>query len=181
LPLSVGGCLLRRGGFAGHKAYSLRFLPSALGALGQKATFALAPTAGKRRGQAGLTVMPAVVLDVSDDQVEVLRTQENLRRRGLKPSETARAIRRLYELHGITEKGGRPAKDNSETVSEFAPAKTVEDVARDAGVSPKKAQRFNRIADLTGPLMRLLDHGVITQTMAYGFAQRPATCSPPVC
>jgi len=108
---------------------------------------------------AGLTVVPVVVLDVSDQQVEVLRTQENLRRRGLKPSETARAIRRLYELHGISEnKGGRPTKETPAESAGVSP-KTQEDVARDAGVSPRKAQRLNRIADLIGPLMRLLDHG----------------------
>lgn len=113
----------------------------------------------KRRGMAGLTVVPVVVLDVSDQQVEVLRTQENLRRRGLKPSETARAIRRLYELHGISEnKGGRPTKETPAESAGVSP-KTQEDVARDAGVSPRKAQRLNRIADLIGPLMRLLDHG----------------------
>jgi len=66
-------------------------------------------------------------------------------RRGLKPSETARAIRRLYELHGVTEKGGRPATETPLTVRGVMPEKTVEDVARNAGLSPKKAQWFNRL------------------------------------
>jgi len=93
-------------------------------------------------------------------------------RRGLKPSETARAIRRLYELHGITEnKGGRPVKENPLTVRGIMPEKTVEDVARDAGVSPGKARRLNRIADLIPALMERLDARTITQEMAYGFAQ----------
>lgn len=48
-----------------------------------------------------MTEVPVVVLDVSDQQVEVLRIEENLRRRGLKPSEAARAIGRLHELHGV--------------------------------------------------------------------------------
>jgi len=134
--------------------------------------------AGEQRyraaGMAGLVVVPVVVLDVSDQQVEVLRIEENLRRRGLKPSETARAIRRLYELHGITEnKGGRPSKETPPPVSGVTEPKKAGDIARDAGMSPAKARTLNRIADLIGPLMRLLDHGVITQTMAYGFAQRP--------
>jgi len=116
---------------------------------------------------------PVVVLDVSDDQVEVLRIEENLRRRGLKPSETARAIRRLYELHGVAERGGRPTKENPETVSGFMPAKTAADVARDAGVHPKKAQVFNRLADLIPALMHLLDAEMITQAVAYQLAQLP--------
>jgi hypothetical protein len=49
-----------------------------------------------------------VVLDVADDQVEVLRIEENLRRRTLKISEAARAVRRLYELAGIKQ-GKRPS------------------------------------------------------------------------
>ncbi len=161
---------------------------------------------------AGLTEVPVVVLDVSDQQVEVLRIEENLRRRGLKPSETARAIRRLYELHGIGEnKGGRPSKGSSsikfpvstapckqrslsktgsylftapkETTTatvevKTAPKKTVAEVARDAGVSPTQASVYNRLADLIGPLMQLLDARTITQEMAYGFAQLPATSRP---
>jgi len=53
------------------------------------------------------------------------------------------------------------------------PEKTVEDVARDAGVSPGKARRLNRIADLIPALMERLDARTITQEMAYGFAQLP--------
>ncbi len=118
-----------------------------------------------------------VVLDVSDQQVEVLRIEENLRRRGLKTSETVRAIRRLYELHGITEKGGRPAKENPADSAGFVP-KTQEDVARDAGVSPRQAQVFNRLADLIPELMQLRDAGTITQAVAYQLAQLPG--APPV-
>jgi len=131
---------------------------------------------------AGVTEAPVVVLDVSDDQVEVLRTQENLRRRGLKPSETARAIRRLYELHGIERGRHTPATptSSSEIVSdeESPAAKSAEDVARDVGMHPKKAQVFNRLADLIPALMERLDAHTITQKMAYGFAQLPS--APPV-
>jgi len=117
-----------------------------------------------------------VVLDVSDQQVEVLRIEENLRRRGLKPSETARALRRLYELHGITQGKHTPAKrpvSSSPGEDEETPQKTVAEVARDAGVGLTKASMLNRLADLIDPLMQRLDAGSITQKMAYGFAQLP--------
>ncbi len=88
-------------------------------------------------------------------------------RRGLKPSETARAIRRLYELHGIVPGRHTSATPtpSSETISEESPAaKSAEDVARDVGMHPKKAQVFNRLADLIPELMQLQDAGTIGDT-----------------
>jgi len=129
---------------------------------------------------AGLTEAPVVVLDVSDDQVEVLRIEENLRRRGLKPSETARAIRRLYELHGIVP-GKRPVQATPSTSSpgeEVPTTKTAVDIARDAGMGITKASILNRLADLIPELMQLLDAETITQAVAYQLAQLPS--APPV-
>ncbi len=91
----------------------------------------------------------------------------------LKPSETARAIRRLYELHGITEKGGRPTKETPTPGVGVMPEKTAEDVARDAGVSPTKARTLNRLADLIPTLMERLDAGTTEGTSGPTQTARP--------
>jgi len=90
----------------------------------------------------------------------VLRTQENLRRRGLKPSETARAIRRLYELHGIVQGRHTPATPTpSSTVAvEEPPTKTAADIARDAGMGLTQAKMYNRLADLIPLSCSFLTH-----------------------
>jgi ParB/RepB/Spo0J family partition protein len=55
----------------------------------------------------GINDVPVVVREVvSDEEHETLLIEENLRRRQLTVSETARAVKRLYELRGIDRRGG---------------------------------------------------------------------------
>ena len=62
--------------------------------------------AGERRYQAakraGLTVVPAIVREVSDDEVLQLALIENLQRSDLNPMEAARGYRSLVEQNGLT-------------------------------------------------------------------------------
>ncbi len=62
--------------------------------------------AGERRYQAarrtGLVVVPALVREVSDDEVLQLALIENLQRRDLNPMEAARGYKALIEKNGLT-------------------------------------------------------------------------------
>ncbi len=62
--------------------------------------------AGERRYQAskraGLVVVPALVREVSDDEVLQLALIENLQRRDLNPMEAARGYKALIERNGLT-------------------------------------------------------------------------------
>ncbi len=67
--------------------------------------------AGEQRWRAALAipldrVSVLVLHDPNPDQVEALRIEENVHRRVLKPTEWARAIKRLYEIKEVTR--GRP-------------------------------------------------------------------------
>ena len=108
-------------------------------------------------------MVPVVEYDIADDDeaaIDGIRIDENLRRRNLKPSETAHAIRRLYEIAGIK------VGNNQTTAST-----TMVEAAKQIGYSPTATSRYNTLADLIAPLMALLDDGKITQALAYQFAQ----------
>jgi ParB family chromosome partitioning protein len=75
--------------------------------------------AGERRSRAaqiaGLTKIPALVRNVSDDQVLEIALIENIQREDLNPIEEARAYKKLIEALGLTQEtvGERVGRDRS--------------------------------------------------------------------
>ncbi len=113
----------------------------------------------------GITDVPVVVREVaSDEEHETLLIEENLRRRQLTVSETARAVKRLYELRGLDGVKGGPASSREN------PA-TVAGLASELGKSERTVRTMRTLADLIPPLATMLDAGEITQAVAYQLAQ----------
>jgi len=111
----------------------------------------------------GITDVPVVVREVaSDEEHETLLIEENLRRRQLTVSETARAVKRLYELNGI-EGAGRPKHGGNYI--------TVKQIAENQNKSEITIKRMRTLADLIPPLAAMLDANEITQAVAYQLAQ----------
>jgi len=96
---------------------------------------------------------------------ETLLIEENLRRRQLTVSETARAVKRLYELKGVDRSGG-----GSPVHAEPVRA----EIARETGISESSVKRLRTLADLIPELAAMLDNGEITQSVAYQIAQMDA-------
>ena len=114
----------------------------------------------------GITDVPVVVREVaSDEEHETLLIEENLRRRQLLPSESFKAVKRLYELNGIEGPGSRGDLTGI----------TVKQVASDLNKSPATIKRMRTLADLIPPLAAMLDAGEITQAVAYQLAQLDET------
>ena len=114
----------------------------------------------------GITEVPVVVREVaSDEEHETLLIEENLRRRQLLPSESFKAVKRLYELNGIEGPGSRGDLTGI----------TVKQVASDLNKSPATIKRMRTLADLIPPLAAMLDAGEITQAVAYQLAQLDET------
>lgn len=110
----------------------------------------------------GITEVPVVVREVaSDEEHETLLIEENLRRRQLLPSESFKAVKRLYELNGIEGPGSRGDLTGI----------TVKQVASDLNKSPATIKRMRTLADLIPPLATMLDAGTLNQTAAYQIAQ----------
>lgn len=107
----------------------------------------------------GIADVPVIVREVgSDEEHETLLIEENLRRRQLLPSESFKAVKRLYELRGIK---------NGDTTSSC----TVKELAVELGKSEATVTKMRTLADLIPPLAAMLDAGTLNQTAAYQIAQ----------
>lgn len=103
--------------------------------------------------------VPVIVREVANDEEhETLLIEENLRRRQLLPSESFKAVKRLYELRGI-ELGNNGG------------SATVADLADELGKSERTVRTMRTLADLIPPLAAMLDAGMLNQTAAYQIAQ----------
>ena len=106
--------------------------------------------------------------DLGEGEVERIRIHENLMRRGLKPSEQAGAIKRLYELNEIGNGGDRRSDAFSVTERNIDSRATV---AAQLGWSEKRVSIYRTIANLILPLQRRWDAGELTRDVAYQVAQ----------
>ncbi len=90
--------------------------------------------AGERRWRAaekaGLTKIPAVVRNVSDDKVLEIALIENIQREDLNPIEEARAYKKLIETLGLTQEtvGERVGRDRSYVTNYLRLLKLPEDI-----------------------------------------------------
>jgi len=90
--------------------------------------------AGERRWRAaqraGLTRVPAVIRDVSDDKVLELALIENIQREDLNPIEEARAYRKLIDTLGLTQETAaeRVGRDRSYVTNYLRLLKLPEDI-----------------------------------------------------
>ena len=107
---------------------------------------------GHRRKHAceltGLTTMPVLVKEYSDDQAVITMVDSNIQREDILPSEKARAYRMKYEAmkHPGTRTGGLSLDLLGET----------------AGESSKTVQRYLWLSRLTDDMMELLDRKRVT-------------------
>lgn len=133
--------------------------------------------------QAGLATVPVTVRDVADDaEVELIRIAENLRRRTIKVSETAKAIRREREVREARIR--RTAQEASSidpmlkqpserAIQGQTIAETKAEHRGQPGMSGAAIERLDRLADLIPPLMALLDDGTLSKDGGYQLAQLP--------
>ena len=97
---------------------------------------------------AGLTTMPVLVKEYSDDQAVITMVDSNLQREDILPSEKARAYRMKYEAmkHPGTRTGGL----------------SLDLLGEAAGESSKTVQRYLWLSRLTDDMMELLDRKRVT-------------------
>lgn len=101
--------------------------------------------AGERRviaaRAAGLTTVPALIRELSDDEMLLVALVENLQRQDLNPVERARALKQLIEQHG----------------------KSHEEVAELAGLARSTVTNSIRLLDLDDDSIAALKEGRITE------------------
>ena len=110
---------------------------------------------------AGLTEVPVIVRDMTDDEAVVLMVDSNLQRENILPSERAFAYKMKNEA--MKRSAGRPSKENGGQVDhDYLGRKTVDLLGEQTGESAKQIQRYIRLTNLIPDLLDMLDQKLIS-------------------
>ena len=110
---------------------------------------------------AGLTTIPAIVRELSDDDAIVAMVDANIQREELLPSEKAFAYK--MKLEAMKRKAGRPSKENT---GQFVPNLTTDIIGETEGISGRQVKRFIRLTELIPELLDLVDNKKLQFTVA---------------
>ena len=111
---------------------------------------------------AGLTTIPAIVRELSDDDVIVAMVDANIQREELLPSEKAFAYKMKQEA--MKHQGSRTDLTLGQNVPKFK--RTTEAIADGTGESYKQIQRYIRLTELIPELLDLVDSKKLQFTVA---------------
>ena len=135
--------------------------------------------AGHRRKLAaervGLTTLPCIVRDLSDDEAVIQLVDSNAQRENVLPSERAKAYK--MRMEAVKRSAGRPRKEilDNEPLSENAPNNSAhfrsdDEVGSVEGVSGDTVRNIISLNNLVPELMTLVDDRKIALTPAYQLA-----------
>ena len=111
---------------------------------------------------AGLTTIPAIVRELSDDDAIVVMVDANIQREELLPSEKAFAYKMKQEA--MKHQGSRTDLTLEQNVPKFK--RTTEAIADGTGESYKQIQRYIRLTELIPELLDLVDNKKLQFTVA---------------
>ena len=111
---------------------------------------------------AGLTTIPAIVRELSDDDAIVAMVDANIQREELLPSEKAFAYKMKQEA--MKHQGSRTDLTLGQNVPKFK--RTTEAIADGTGESYKQIQRYIRLTELIPELLDLVDNKKLQFTVA---------------
>ena len=111
---------------------------------------------------AGLTTIPAIVRELSDDDAIVAMVDANIQREELLPSEKAFAYKMKQEA--MKHQGSRTDLILGQNVLKFK--RTTEAIADGTGESYKQIQRYIRLTELIPELLDLVDNKKLQFTVA---------------
>lgn len=109
---------------------------------------------------AGLTTIPAIVRELSDDDAVIAMVDANIQREELLPSEKAFAYR--MKLEAMKRKAGRPSKENT---GQNVPNLTTDIIGESEGISGRQVKRFIRLTELIPELLDMVDNKKLTFTV----------------
>ena len=109
---------------------------------------------------AGITEMPCIVRNLTDDEATIIMVDSNLQRETILPSEKAFAYK--MKLEAIKRQAGRPSKENSVPVGQNFEGKTSRELLADKSPdSNTQIQRYIRLTELIPPMLDMMDNGKI--------------------
>lgn len=105
----------------------------------------------------GLSTVPVLVREMTDDEAVILMVDSNLQRENLLPSEKAFAYK--MKLEAMKHQGKATSRQLVQKLS-------VEKVADEANENYKTVQRYIRLTNLVPPLLQMVDDGRIALSPA---------------
>lgn len=115
--------------------------------------------------EAGYTVVPCIIRQMSDDEAILQMCSTNLQqRKNLLPSEKAFAYR--MQLEAMKRQAGRPPKDNGgQNGSDYLKGKSRDILAEQVDESAKQIQRYVRLTYLIPELLKAVDEKTLGLTI----------------
>ncbi len=109
---------------------------------------------------AGLSEVPVIIRDMTDDEAVVLMVDSNLQRENILPSERAFAYK--MKLEAMKHQGERTDLQNDGTSTQVAQKLSVERIGDDVGVSKDTIRRYIRLTNLIPELLDMVDQQKIS-------------------
>ena len=133
--------------------------------------------AGHRRKKAadlvGLTELPCIVRQLTDDEATIIMVDSNLQREQILPSEKAFAYK--MKLDAMRRQAGRPRKDNSAPLGpNLIGTRSNLELAAESPDSKTQIQRYIRLTHLIPEILELVDNSVLKEPDMLQIAMRPA-------
>ena len=110
----------------------------------------------------GLTMIPAIVREMSDDQAVIYMVDSNIQREELLPSEKAFAFK--MKLDAMKRQGKRTDLTSDQNVQKFQTSR--DSLASEFGISGPQISRYIRLTELIPDLLELVDNKRLQMTAA---------------
>lgn len=107
---------------------------------------------------AGITEMPCIVRNLSDDEATIIMVDSNLQRETILPSEKAFAYK--MKLEAMKRQAGRP-KNSAPLEPNLKGTRSNEELAASSPDSRSQIQRYIRLTELIPPVLDIVDGGKI--------------------
>ena len=101
---------------------------------------------------AGLTAIPSIIREMTDDEAVIARVDANIQREELLPSEKAFAYK--MKMDAMKRSAGRPSKENE---GQNVPYLTTDVIGETEGISGRQVKRYIRLTELIPEILDYLD------------------------
>ena len=108
---------------------------------------------------AGITEMPCIVRNLTDDEATIIMVDSNLQRETILPSEKAFAYK--MKLEAMKRQGQRSDLTSTPLVSKLKGSRSNEELAASSPDSRSQIQRYIRLTELIPPVLDMVDSGKI--------------------
>ena len=116
---------------------------------------------------AGITEMPCIVRNLTDDEATIIMVDSNLQRETILPSEKAFAYK--MKLEAMKRQAGRP-KNSAPLEPNLKGTRSNEELAANSPDSRSQIQRYIRLTELIPPILGMVDSGKIAFRPAVEFS-----------